>query len=201
MRTVRLLAVAAIFAAAAPLFGQPSEITPFIGFQSGGSLAVNDLNTPLDVTPVYGVTLTWDWAPHSKLDVLLSHQQTSATRNDPFEPSVTADATIDYFDLGGRYVFDPVSHATGYIAFTTGLTHVAVEGGQGIAFNFAAGGGLDLRLSQRTALRFDGRWHVTFGGSGSIGCSSIGGVGTCVGFISGGGLGQFTGSAGFVYHF
>ena len=200
MRRLQVAVIALMIAAAAPLHAQLSEITPFIGWQSGGSLTVNDLGTPLDVTPVYGLTVTWDWAPHSKLDVLISHQPTQATRNDPFEPPVKVKATINYFDIGGRYVFDPVGHATGYIAFTTGLTRVGVDAGQGLAFNLAGGGGLDLRISQHTALRLDGRWHATFAGGGTIGCSSIGGIGTCVAFSSGGGFGQFTGSAGLVYH-
>jgi hypothetical protein len=199
---MRPILVALSVLVAAPLYGQLSEITPFVGFQSGGSLLVNDLNTPLSATPAFGLTLTWDWARNSKFDVMVSHQNTHATRNDPLEPSVTVDATLNYFDIGGRYVFDPVNHATGYIAMTVGLTRLAVEGGQAIAFNFAGGGGVDLRLSKRTALRLDGRWHATLANSGgSIGCSSIGGVGTCTGFSSGSLFGQFTGTAGLVYHF
>lgn len=190
-----------MISAAAPLHAQLSEITPSIGIQTGGSISVNDLNTPLDSNAAFGLTLTWDWARNSKLDVSLSHEQTSATRNDPFEPPVTVDATINYFDFGGRYVFDPVNHATGYIGFTLGMTRLALEGGQAVAFNIGAGGGVDLRLTQHTALRLDGRFHTTFaGGSGSIGCSSIGGVGTCAGFATGAALGQFTASAGLVYH-
>jgi hypothetical protein len=190
-----------MIAVAVPLQAQLSEITPSIGIQSGGAISVNDLNTPLNANAVYGLTLTWDWARNSKLDISISHQQTSATRNDPFEPPVTVDAQINYFDFGGRYVFDPVNHATGYISFTLGMTRLALEGGQAVAFNIGSGGGVDLRISQHTALRLDGRFHATFAStSGSIGCSSIGGVGTCAGFASGTGFGQFTASAALVYH-
>ena len=176
-----------------------NEITPFIGYGTGGSVGINGLNTSLDDRPAFGVFVTFDRGPGRKLDLVFSHEQTRASRHDPFEEPVSTDVTLDYFQIGGRYVFTPDQRTAPYIAMTIGGARVAIEGGSGVRFAYAFGGGADLRLTRKTALRLDGRFTTTFvEANAQIGCAS---GGTCSGFGNGSALTQFTASAGLVVHF
>lgn len=181
---------------------QPSEVTPFVGYQGGGTITLNGLDTALEQRPAFGVFLTFDRGRGRKLDVLVSHQQTRAERHDPFEPPLFSDVTVDYFQIGGRYVISPEERTAPYVAMTVGATRIGTDSGSGVFFSFAFGAGADLRLTRRTALRLDGRFHTTLIGSNAqIQCSGSGGSGTCAGFESGSSFTQLTASAGLVVHF
>lgn len=143
--------------------------------------------------------VSFDRGRGRKLDVLVSHEQTRAARNDPFQDPVSTDVTLDYFQIGGRYIFKPDERVQPYIAATIGGTRIAVDGGSGVRFSYGFGAGSDLRLSRATALRLDGRFHTTFtDATAQIGCNS---KGTCTGFGTGSALTQFTASVGLVVHF
>ena len=193
---------AALMLIASCALAQPSEVTPFAGYQGGGTITLNGLNTPLQRSPALGVFVTFDRGPGRKLDLLVSHQQTRAQRHDPFVPPVSSDVTVDYFQIGGRYVISPEERAAPYVAMTMGGTRVGTDSGSGVFFSFAFGAGADLRLTRRTALRLDGRFHTTLIGSNAqLQCSGSGGAGTCAGFENGSVFTQLTASAGLVVHF
>ncbi|MGZ7039111.1 MAG: outer membrane beta-barrel protein, partial [Thermoanaerobaculia bacterium] len=181
---------------------QVPEVTPFVGYQGGGTITLNGLDTRLEQRPAYGVFVTFDRGPGRKLDLLVSHQQTRAARNDPFVEPLSSDVTVDYFQIGGRYMFTPEERTDPYIAMTVGGTRVGTDSGSGVFFSFAFGAGADVRLTRRTALRLDGRFHTTLIGSNAqLSCSGSGGSGTCAGFESGSSFTQLTASAGLVIHF
>src|SRR6185369_5509648 len=81
---VRHLFVAVSLLIASSAVAQVSEVTPFVGYQGGGSITLNGLDTRLDQQPEFGVFVTFDRGRGRKLDLLVSHQATRAERHDPF---------------------------------------------------------------------------------------------------------------------
>ena len=198
-RAVLLSLLLALPAAAQMYTG---EVTPFIGYQTGGSLILAGREAPLDSAPVVGVTLTFDRGPGRKLDILFAHQTTDAVRTDPYGPPPARSAYrtyIDYLQLGGRYIYWSDPRVDAYVAMTAGGTWVGLGGEGAVGFSFAYGGGADVRLTHRTSIRFDGRFTSTTSlTGGAYHCDSSG---TCSGFTTGNVVTQFTASTGLVLRF
>ena len=143
--------------------------------------------------------VTFDRGRGRKLDVLVSHEQTRASRRDPSEEPVATDVTIDYAQIGGRYIINPERRAAPYVAMTIGGTRLVIGSGSALRFSYALGAGADVRLTSATSLRLDGRFYTTLVEAGAqIGCNS---GGTCTGFGIGSALTQFTASAGLAVRF
>lgn len=178
------------------------EVTPFIGYQTGGSVIIADRHSTIDSAPVFVVMVTWDRGPGRKLDLVFAHQSTNTLWEDPWAPppnSVKFKTYVDYAQIGGRYVFSPEDVVQPYIAMTAGGTWVSLNDAGGVGFSFAYGGGTDIRLSRRTSIRLDGRFTSTmsvYGGAYS--CNSSG---SCRGFTTGTLLTQFTASTGLVVRY
>jgi hypothetical protein len=191
---VSLRAAVLVFLAALPAAAQ-TEIAPFAGVQAWGALSVDGEETALDPAPTFGVMVSFDRGPGRRLDVLLSHQNTSAERQDPFEPVVSADVGITYAQLGGRYF---VSRRA-YIAATVGGTVISVGGNSALGFSFSAGGGVEIPIRPALALRLDGRlYNSLVNASAEIACDSSG---VCTSFTDGGSMSQFAGTAALVFRF
>ena len=126
------------------------------------------------------------------LDALVSNQSTEA---------VGIDVSITYLQLGGRYFLKRGTSVSPYIALTAGAAHFAVEGDSSIWPAGTAGGGVDVRLSERVALRLDGRFYATMlNAEGEIGCRGGSSL-DCVASAEGGRFTQFAASAGVVMRF
>ncbi|HVS32821.1 MAG TPA: hypothetical protein VMS98_15360 [Thermoanaerobaculia bacterium] len=178
---------------------QTYEVAPFLGWQEGGAVSLAEEDTGLDGAPVFGVMLTMDRGAGRKADLVLSAQRTRAERVEPFEPPISADVTIAYAHMGGRYHWRPEDRVDPYVAVTAGGTWLELRDRSGVALSFAAGIGADVRITPRTAIRFDGRFYTTLGADRlDIGCA---GAIDCVGFASGNALTQFTASTGIVFRF
>jgi opacity protein-like surface antigen len=175
------------------------EVTPFLGLQQGGALLVGNEEGDLEADPAFGVMFTLDRGRGRKLDIVLSHQDTTADADDFFEP-VSVDVAIDYLQIGGRYMFRPDERVNPYVAITVGGTHIRFDGGDSaLRLSGAAGAGVDLGLTDRLALRLDGRFYTTLLDSdGELSCDSSG---ECVGFSESSALRQFTAAAGLVIRF
>jgi hypothetical protein len=181
------------------LSAQISELTPLVGWQTGGSVEVNQLSTPVKASPVAGLTVSFDRGPGTKLDVLFVHQQSRAERHDPFEDPSRVDVSVAYLHIGGRHLFQPGERIDPYAGGTIGITRLGVNGAHTINPSFALAAGADLRLSRSIALRFDGRLHVTWINANlQVDCDS---TGACGGTGSGGSLSQFTATTGLVFSF
>src|SRR5687768_9152979 len=132
----------------ASALAQTREITPFIGFQGGGELVIDNDEQSLESAPAFGVMLSFDRGRGRMLDFVVAHQDTEVE---------SADVTIDVFQIGGRYLLRREQRAMPYIAATVGATRVASGDASAVQLSFAGGVGADIRLTPRTALRFDGR--------------------------------------------
>lgn len=198
IRTLLVLLLIAMPAAAED-FGR--EITPFVGWQHGGALWIDNRNAPLDDAPAFGVMVTFDKGRGRMLDLVFTHEMTNAVRGELMPPggSVAYRTFIDTAQIGGRYVFSPAQRLAPYIAMTAGGTWIGANGQHAIGFSFAYGAGADVRLSARTAIRFDGRFTSLLASQGgSVRCDSSG---SCGGLVSGSLLTQFTASTGLAVRF
>lgn len=191
--------ILALMLLAVPAFGQTGEITPLIGFQSGGAIRIAGESAPLDVAPAFGVMLSFDRGRGRKLDFLVVGQQTQGEVQDPFVPPVTVGLGVTYFQFGGRAVIHPDATTRPYVALTLGGTYLNAGGADALQPSGAAGGGVDIELTPKVALRFDGRFHATlFATAGAFSCD---GGGTCSTSTTGGLFVQFTGMTGLVFRF
>ena len=162
------LSLAVYFLASSAAFAQFSELTPLFGYQQGGSVNA----------ATFGVMASFDRGRGRKLDLMASHQR-----------------SVDYFQIGGRYLFHPEQRVDPYIGATAGGTHIA----DGLFFSFALGGGADIMFARKAAVRFDARFHTTLTSAGlTLQCDSNG---TCAGDARGSSFNQFTITTGFVFHF
>ena len=182
-----------------PGLAQAADVTPLVGWQNGGTIEVNHLNTPLNDSVTFGVSVSIDRGRARKLDVLFIHQQTRADRHDPFSAPTSVDVSVDYIQVGGRYILHPDQRAKPYIAATIGGTRLSVNRAWAVNPSGALGAGVDVRINPTVAVRFDGRFHVTLSNtSAEIGCDSSG---TCSGTGTGRSFTQFTAAAGLVFRF
>jgi hypothetical protein len=168
-----LLSLAACFLASSAAFAQFSEVTPLIGYQQGGSVD----------GATFGLMASFDRGRSRKLDLLASHQ------------SSRDDDSVDYFQIGGRYLFHPEQRVDPYIGATAGGAYISDR----IFFSLSLGGGADVTLTRKSAIRFDARFHSTLSSAGiALQCDSSG---TCAGNASGSSFNQFTLATGIVFHF
>jgi opacity protein-like surface antigen len=178
-----------------PLRAQSREITPLIGLQQGGSLSVAGDPGDIESSASVGVTLSFPRSRETMLDFVLLHQSSDVTTGDFFESRVD-DVDVTYLQAGGRYLFKPQERFDPYIAATIGGTRVAVADESVVALSFAAGAGFDVGLSERLALRLDGRYYSTLTNvSSSVDCQ-FGGGGECSLFSEGSNFSQLALSAG-----
>jgi hypothetical protein len=196
---VSATAVGLLIIFAPAVSAQLSELTPFVGYQGGGVVELDGEDTGMNSSPTFGVMVTFDRGRGRKLDLLLSHQGTRAERQDPFEPRVSVDVSLQYFHIGGRYFLDPERRVAPYVAATVGGTYIRVGRAEGAYLSFAIGGGADIQLTSRTALRFDGRFYTSLIGSRvGIACTDSG---QCSGMADGSQFNQFTATTGVVFKF
>lgn len=202
MRPGRVLFLLPFIASTAFAQTYTGEVTPFVGYQTGGAVIIDGRSSDLEDGAAFGVMLTFDRGPGRKLDIVYAHQTTNAVRNDPFGPgpaTLKYDTFVDYAQIGGRYVFTPEQRLAPYVALTAGGTRLAVNEKSAILFSYAFGGGADVRLSERTSIRFDGRFTNTLSADRSTyECQS---GGSCNGFSTGSMLTQFTASTGIVIRY
>jgi len=196
-RTAASICTLLLFASAA--WAQLPELTLFAGYQVGGVVELAEENTGMNGSMTFGVMASFDRGRGRKLDLLLSHQGTRAERQDPFEPRVSVDVSLQYFHIGGRYFWDPERRVAPYVAATGGGTYIRVGRAEGAYLSFAIGGGVDIQLTARTALRFDGRYYTSLAGSRvEIACTDSG---QCSGMVDGSQFNQFVASTGVVFRF
>jgi opacity protein-like surface antigen len=198
---MRLSATAAslLLLVASAASAQLSELTPFVGYQGGGVVELDEEDTGMNSSMAFGVMLTFDRGRGRKFDLVLSDQGTRAERQDPFEPRLSVDVSLQYFQIGGRYFWDPDRRVAPYVAATGGGMYIRVGSAEGAYLSFALGGGADIQLNSRMALRLDGRFYTALVGSRvEIACDSSG---QCSGMADGSQFNQLIVSTGIVFKF
>ena len=157
------------------------EITPFVGYQAGGSASSFDGSLEILADVNYGVAVDVRVTPETTLQVLFSRQDTDVDIriNDIFETiRLQEGLVVDYYHLGGTVEF-PRGRLRPYFAMTAGATRfdLAREGVRDEwRFSIGVGGGFKTYVSERFGFRVDGRILPTFVNTdGGFFCSLPGG--------------------------
>ena len=159
-----ILATAALLVPSAADAGE-FEITPFIGYQFGGSLDVNfegsrhSVSINDDVN--YGLMLNLGLSDAMQLELLYNTQDTSA---DAREFNNSLDITIDYWQLSVLWDFDPYDDDfSPYVVFGLGGTWMRPDGYSSVSkFSGNIGGGIKYFFSDRVGVRLEGRLYGTY---------------------------------------
>ena len=143
------------------------EITPFVGYQAGGSASSFEGSLDILADVDYGVAVDVRVTPDTTLQVLFNRQDTNVDIriHDVFETIRLQEGLIvDDYHLGGTVEF-PRGRLRPYFALTAGATRfdLAREGVRDEwRFSMGFGEGFKTYLTERFGFRVDGRILPTF---------------------------------------
>jgi opacity protein-like surface antigen len=158
------------------------EVTPFVGYRTGGEFETDTTGEDLDVDE----SNTFALALNLRIDALTQYELFYSRQSAALEGGTSlgdVELEIEYYHIGGTLVVDDTQpRFRPYIVGTLGATRFNPEPPEGddeMRFSFSLGGGLRVPLSERFALRLEARGYLTFVDSdSSIFCASgsFGGV-------------------------
>ena len=182
------------------------EITPFVAYRIGGNFDQQDGDGEfeLDESNAQGIMLNIRANPNGQFEVLYARQSTEVDTQDFFVNDSAVDIDVEYFHLGGTYLFDG-ENVRPFVALTIGLSHfdprIATLDSESF-FSASFGAGIHFNASRRIGLRLEARVFTTLVESDSnIFCVSAGEVGECLIHVDGTMLSQFEARAGLVFRF
>lgn len=179
------------------------EVTPFAGYQFGGRFEITETGTTAKLSDascwggILGVGLT----ESTELEFYYSRQETELTADDLFPQETLFDLDVEYFHLGGNYIFSQGTWRP-FIGATLGVTHLSPEPSAIDSmnrFSLGLGGGVRFFPMERLGLYLACRGLVTFVES-STRISSGPEEGGTIEF-SGDGFWQFQLGAGLIFAF
>ncbi len=178
------------------------EITPLIGYRSGGSFT--DTNTgddlDLDDSGSYGLVINVDNDANTQWEFIYSHQETSMQLTQLFMGQPVFDLDIDYFSFGGSYVWRDPRYVP-FIGAGFGVTYMSPSDSQLDSETRAmlqVGGGYKIFLTKNIGLRLEGRAYMTaLESDAAVFC----GNGACFARVESDGFSQFELSAGLIARF
>lgn len=203
------LAAAAAFAmlafpAEAPARGEYVEITPIVGTRFGGSFrdTATDAKLKVDEHAAFSLAIDIAWDRNTELEIFLSRQPTRLTSKQPVAPGALFELDIDYYHVGGTYLFEPSGRVKPYFLATLGLTRFKPRAAgleSETNFSFSTGAGWKVPLTRRIGLRLEGRGFFTFMDSDSNVFCDL--PGTCNVRVRGSTFNQWDVSAGLIFRF
>jgi hypothetical protein len=149
---------------------QAVEVAPFIGQSFGGSFVDANTGDSFKVADsnAYGLILDFDTEPDKQIEILLSRQNSYLSTNDPlFTPNPLFDLTIDYYQIGGLYMFpsdELPEYVRPFVSGAFGLTRMAPKRADLSTenrFSISLGGGAKIFFTKSVGLRFDVRGIYT----------------------------------------
>lgn len=140
------------------------EITPFAGLRLGGHFKLEDPSRKLDVdeSGTLALALNLRIDEISQYELFYGRQSTSLER-DPLLGQVDVD--VEYLHLGGTVAMEGERRVIPYMVGGLGVTRFSPDPGDAsdkTRFSLSLGGGVKVPLSQRFALRLEGRGYLTF---------------------------------------
>ena len=164
--------------ASAPSLAAEFEIAPFAGYRAGGAFRDTsiDQNRDIDENASFGVALNLRRDGESQWELTYSRQDTRIAALAGASVPESLDLRVDYLQLGGTYFFSETSHP-GFDPYVVGglgitrFTPARATLNDRIEPSINVGIGMRVPVSQRVALRIEGRAYVTvLESSGSIFC-------------------------------
>jgi hypothetical protein len=167
-----LLMLVLSFVATSPAFGQWSdgkkwEVSPFVGYETGGSYPVNNSFTidrlRVDGGLSFGTFIDYSLTENSQAEFMWDRNNTSFSERDAATGTYSKafNSDFDQFSFGFLYMLkNSERKLRPFIAGGIGFSHESNSGGNPnrtlLAFNL--GGGAKYELSRHFALRGDLRW-------------------------------------------
>jgi hypothetical protein len=152
------------------------EITPYIGYQSGGEFAIEGTdeegNVPSHVS--YALALNIRAESEGQYQIFYSRQPTHVDANSELPSGVDID--IDYLHFGGTLRLDPESVLQPYIVGTVGVTLMSPDiptAHNNQVFSIGFGAGLRIPVRPQFNILMEARGFVSFlPAGGALFCSS-----------------------------
>ena len=182
------------------------ELTPTLGYRVGGTFEDSDTGESVDLenNSAFGLIFNIAEKPNTQYEFSWSHQDTSVDLSDSGGNPINIDLDIDFFQLGGTYMFVG-DKARPYIVATIGAAHYRTKGDTDESdtyFAFTIGGGWKLWSTERFGLRLEGRYLGTLVDSNtSLFCTSTPSGSGCLIQTRGKILSQFEATLGGVFRF
>ena len=202
--------LAALLLHAAPLPAEEPdrrfEITPFTAYRFGGDFKEQDGDgrVELNDSNAEGILFNIAANPNGQYELMYARQRTDANTSEFFADDPTIDLDVEYFQIGGTYLFDG-DNTRPFIALTLGVSQFDPElpgSGSESFFSVSFGGGVQLNAGKRLGVRLEARAFTTFVDDDSnIFCSSIDGAGACLIRVDARTLTQWEARAGLVFRF
>lgn len=190
------------FAVHAEPVGPGIEITPLIGYRSGGSFTDPNTGDKLDLDEggSYGLLINIDHDANTQWEFLYSHQESELQLAQLFMGERVFGLDIDYFSVGGTYVWrDPQIEP--FITAGIGVTHMSPEDGRLDSETRAMlqlGGGYKIFLTRNIGLRLEARAYATaLSSDAEVFC----GNGACIARVESSGFAQYEFNAGLIARF
>ncbi len=153
--------------AVVPASAQTVELTPFVGYQFGGSFDQDyedddfDFFDDVDVeeSESYGLMLNLGLTRSLQFELLYSRQETNL-EEDSFLGADLDDVEIEYFHGGVLWQWgDGQVHP--YVVASAGGTRFTLADGDDTRFSVGLGGGVKVMFNNHVGLRLDGRFYST----------------------------------------
>ena len=217
--TVRALACVALFCAGsvgvAEAQGMPQddrdlgppllwEVTPFAAYRMGGSFDLTGMNGSVGIEDhgSFGLAIDLSLDGFAQYELLYTRQETRIEQNSPIAPF---DLNVEYLHLGGTVLVSDELPILPYISGGLGITRFSPQNTQGsddTRFSISLGGGLKLPVTDRLAVRLEGRGYLTFvDNQSSVFCASGSQGGICAIRVRSDTLFQFELMAGAAFAF
>lgn len=183
------------------------ELTPFGGLTFGGSLEDEESNEDLDFDDgdIFGLIFNIREKYNTQYEFLFAVDKTSAKTSDLSDITTDVDLDIQYYQLGGTYLFDAESLVEPFFAATIGLSRFKPESNDFDDENFfswSLGGGVKIVPTERFGIRLEAR---SFGswvdGDTDLFCRSVNGVARCAISANGDTVWRWHFTAGAIFRF
>lgn len=182
---------------------QDFEVTPFVGYRAGGTLGDSLTGFGLDIknSESYGVVLGYRTSLHTMVEILaFNHQSTALRPKGLFSQPSIIDLNVDYYHLGGTYIWRPEKRLRPFLQASLGATLFSPDRADlesEFNFSFGLGGGIKFFIIKHIGLRLDARALGTVQDKDSpFFCSS-----GCTTKTQGNILWQYQGSLGIIFAF
>jgi hypothetical protein len=191
---------------ATPALADRLEVTPWWGYQVGGSLTVENGKLSLQSAPSFGITFDITVREDAQVELVYSRQDTELrfSGSPPPDTPATFDVIVEYYQLGGilYWPMGPEERFKPLFGMTVGATRFAPKDdsiSDEWRFSFAFTGGAKYFFTSRVGVRGQGRLLLPyFASNSSIFCWLPGG---CYVSVSGTAMVQADASLGLILAF
>jgi hypothetical protein len=168
---IAVIAFALMGPAAAQAAKPRFEMTPFVGYRTGGEFEVDNADgttdsVDLDDDASFGLDLGLYRDANSFYELLYSRQEASVDSSIPDLSGI--DVSTEYLHFGGTLLLDHETWYEPYLSFTIGATRLDPKSGgydSETKFSASLGGGFRFPINERVSAVAGGRAYLTFIGS------------------------------------